>query len=703
MRLLDGLRQHYRRMRLQTRFALHIILLVSLVFAFLIPVVLVIQEQSVLRTARENGLGLVAIFAYSSVHSLVADDFLGLRQLVNSLRREMDVRYAMVLDLEGRVLIHSRVNEIGRVYTDPLTRRTLGVTEPLAQEVRSPSGDLIYDFAAPVLVLNQRRAVARIGISLADEVRLIRTTRDLILGLGIFTLLAGLLWHYGQARRLTRPIQDLAQGARAVARGDLSHRIDTPREDEVGELADAFNRMAESLRRRFEVDRELSSTLNLATVLESLVRHAQPLCGADVAFLAHRENEATEARIAAHAGTLGPAIRTWTIQPGKGQAGGVLQEGCLLSTPPAPTPEDPHEARVLAEEQLSAWILAPIRIRQACLGILGVGVRQGAALDEGAGEALQRLADQAAVALANALAYREIELLNLSLEAKVRARTQELSEANAALEASHAKLQELDRLKSDFVSNVSHELRTPLTAIRMAVDNLLDGVSGELSETLQRYLTRVKENTDRLVRLIGDLLDLSRIEAGRVELHPVPVPLDEVFRELLDALRPMAAAKGLSLEVAPGEGPLWALVDRDKLHQVLTNLVGNALKFTPEGGRVLLAARPAPLPPGALDAPGQAAGTSPLQGRQVEVRVEDTGEGIPPEECESIFEKFHQLHRRGHGKTQGTGLGLAIAKSLIELHGGRIWVESQVGHGSRFCFTLPAADALAGAGSREVR
>jgi len=703
MHLLDSLRQHYRRMRLQTRLALHIILLVSVVFAFLIPVVLVIQERTILRTARENGLGLVTIFAFSSVQALVADDFLGLRQVVNSLRRDENIRYAMILDLDGRVLIHSRVNEIGRVYADPLTRRSLGATEPFVQETRSTSGELLYDFAAPVLVLNQRRAVARIGLSLVEELRLIRTTRNLILGLGVLTLLAGLAWHYRQARRLTRPIQDLAQGARAVARGDLTHRIATDRQDEIGELADAFNRMADSLRLRFEVDRELSSTLNLQTVLEALVRHAQRLCGANLAFLAHRGDEAADARIAAHAGALGPAIRSWTIHPGVGQAGWVLREGRVMATTPAETGEDPHEARVLAEEHLGSWILAPIRIRQACLGILGVGVRRGAALEEGAEEVLRRLADQAAVALANALAYREIELLNLSLEAKVRARTQELSQANAALEASHAKLQELDRLKSDFVSNVSHELRTPLTAIRMAVDNLLDGVSGELSATLQRYLTRVKENTDRLVRLISDLLDLSRIEAGRVELHPTPVPLDEVFRELVDGLRPMASAKGLALEVAPGEMPLWAFVDRDKLHQVLTNLVGNAMKFTPEGGEVQLSARLASISPDAPDAPAQAPGAAPPQARQVEVRVEDTGEGIPPEELESIFEKFHQIHRRGHGKTQGTGLGLTIVKSLIELHGGRIWVESQVGHGSRFCFTLPAADAMAGAGSREVQ
>jgi signal transduction histidine kinase len=292
-------------------------------------------------------------------------------------------------------------------------------------------------------------------------------------------------------------------------------------------------------------------------------------------------------------------------------------------------------------------------------------------------------------------------MLNLRLEAKVAERTRELSEANADLEASHRKLQALDRLKSEFVSNVSHELRTPLTAIRMAVDNLLDGVSGDISPTLQRYLTRVKDNTDRLVRLISDLLDLSRIEAGRVELHPAPVSIGETFQDVVDGLRPMATAKGLVLEVVPEGHPVVALADRDKLHQVLTNLVGNAVKFTPEGGRVRLSVRvvhpwESQAPSGLDDAPSRVEDAG-----QVEVTVEDTGEGIPSEELGAIFEKFHQVHRHGQRKAHGTGLGLTIAKSLIEIQGGTIRVESELGRGSRFIFTLPTAEVTASAARRE--
>jgi len=704
---LDSLREWYSRLRLQTRFALHIILLVAVLFALLIPVVLLIQESAILGTAQENGLSLVTIFAFSSVQALVDDDFLSMRQLVNSLGRDKDVRYAMILDLDGRVLVHSRVKETGAVYRDPPTRHALTATKPFFQETRSPQGEVLYDFAAPILVLNQRRAVARMGISIAGELRLIRRTRNTILGLGVLTLAAGLLWVHLQTRRLTRPIQALARGAAAVSQGDMAHRIELDRQDEVGHLADAFNTMAEALRVRLEVDRELSSTLNLQTVLETLVRHAQKLCGADLAFLAYRDRASPTASVAACSGAVGAALHDWIIRPGLGRAGWVLTEGRTSAPEDPPAAADPHEARVLAEEGLRALLLVPIRLQQRSVGVLGVGRRQVISFDDGTTEVLQRLADQAAVALANALAYREIELLNLSLEAKVAERTRDLSEANAALEASHRKLQTLDRLKSEFVSNASHELRTPLTAIRMAVDNLLDGVTGEITPTLQRYLSRVKDNTDRLVRLITDLLDLSRIEAGRIELHRTAVPVAEVMQEVVDALRPMAIKSRVKLAIAPTSRPVLALADRDKLQQVLINLVGNAVKFTPSGGGVGLSARLLPAVPSAVEYEAPPAAPDGSAGQDisfVEVAVEDTGEGIPPEELGAIFDKFHQVRRDGQAKTQGTGLGLSIAKSLVELHGGSIRVESQVGRGSRFVFTLPAVNTPTPADVRtEVR
>jgi len=233
------------------------------------------------------------------------------------------------------------------------------------------------------------------------------------------------------------------------------------------------------------------------------------------------------------------------------------------------------------------------------------------------------------------------------------------------------RLKELDRMKSDFVSNVSHELRTPLTAIKASVDNMLDGITGPLGEKQARYLTRIKSNTDRLARLINDLLDLSRIEAGKIDLKPTRLPLATLTKEVAETLRPVAVEKLISLEVASPDIGMTAWADRDKVVQVLMNLISNAVKFTPQHGKVTLAIQ--------------------KNGNEwVQISVADTGPGILPEEANKIFAKFYQIAQMDKQKAKGTGLGLAISKALVEMHGGKIWVESEVGRGSTFSFTLPA-------------
>jgi PAS domain S-box-containing protein len=233
------------------------------------------------------------------------------------------------------------------------------------------------------------------------------------------------------------------------------------------------------------------------------------------------------------------------------------------------------------------------------------------------------------------------------------------------------RLRQLDRMKSDFVSNVSHELRTPLTAIKGSVDNMLDGITGVLNEKQSRYLVRIKSNADRLGRLINELLDLSRIESGKIDLIPANLPIVSLAREVAEVLRPIAAEKLISLEVSHNGDEVFAWADRDKITQVLVNIVGNAVKFTPANGKVTIT----------VEQPEQ---------KSVTVSVRDTGPGIPEDEADKIFDKFYQVARVNKEKTKGAGLGLAISKALIEMHGGNLWIESEVGKGSVFSFTVPA-------------
>ena len=248
------------------------------------------------------------------------------------------------------------------------------------------------------------------------------------------------------------------------------------------------------------------------------------------------------------------------------------------------------------------------------------------------------------------------------LEEKVADRTRELVTANE-------KLKELDKLKSDFLSNVFHELRTPLTAIEGLAANMLDGIIGPVNDKQIEYLADIKTSTDRLARLIENLLDLSIIAAERAEMKPSAISLLALVQEVSLGLRTIAKNKLTDLELGSLE-PLTVWADRDRIAQVLTNLIGNAIKFTPPQGRVVVSAHM-------------------NGGAWAQVSIADTGPGIPPEEVRKIFNEFYQVTRPGKQKSQGVGLGLAISKKLVEMHGGKIWVESEVGKGSMFHFTLP--------------
>lgn len=228
---------------------------------------------------------------------------------------------------------------------------------------------------------------------------------------------------------------------------------------------------------------------------------------------------------------------------------------------------------------------------------------------------------------------------------------------------------EVDQMKSDFVSVVSHELRTPLAAMKGAVDNLLDGLCGDLNQIQRDCLLLTNRNIGRLNRLISDLLDISRIEAGKIQLAKQQVDITRVINEVLDSFQAMANEKNILLKASCGSDLPMAELDPDKITQVLTNLVGNSLKFTPSGGTVKVEAC--------------------RENNVLQIDVIDTGVGIPRQDLEKVFDKFYQVSRSLGSGVKGTGLGLPISKSLVEKHGGKMWAESELGKGSTFRVNLP--------------
>ena len=255
------------------------------------------------------------------------------------------------------------------------------------------------------------------------------------------------------------------------------------------------------------------------------------------------------------------------------------------------------------------------------------------------------------------------------IQAMQQAFTTELSTKNQQLEIRNREVERANRLKSEFLASMSHELRTPLHTIIGFADLLAEELKGPLNRDQKRFVDHIQRDSRHLLELINDVLDLSKIESGRLELRPGPFRVIDAVAETLAGLRPLADQKQIGINEAI-DHKLEITADRLRFKEILSNLISNAIKFTPEGGQITVESSGGP--------------------NQVSFAVADTGIGIDPAEQQAIFNKFYQVGSTTRGVREGTGLGLAITKSLVEMHGGRIWVESTPGQGSRFQFMLPS-------------
>jgi signal transduction histidine kinase len=298
---------------------------------------------------------------------------------------------------------------------------------------------------------------------------------------------------------------------------------------------------------------------------------------------------------------------------------------------------------VLVEAGYRSILGVPLVREEHLVGVLTVNRKVPGEFPPEVIELLKTFATQSALAIQNARLFREI------------------ADKSAQLEAA-------SRHKSEFLANMSHELRTPLNAIIGFSEVLNERMFGELNEKQDEYLKDIYASGQHLLSLINDILDLSKIEAGRMELELAEFDLPSAIDNALILVRERATRRGITLGRTIDERLGTLQGDERKVKQVLLNLLSNALKFSPEGGRIDVSAR--------------------AQDGVAEIAVTDTGVGIAPEDQEAVFEEFRQVGTADK-KVEGTGLGLALSRKFIELHGGRIWVKSAVGVGSTFTFTLP--------------
>jgi PAS domain S-box-containing protein len=407
-----------------------------------------------------------------------------------------------------------------------------------------------------------------------------------------------------------------------------------------------LGRLAGELRALGEVSQAVNSTLDLETVLSTIVTKAVQLSGTEAGTIYVFEEVRQEFRLRAtygmdeeligalanqHIGLDEPSIAAAIAQREPMQVADLKDQ--------APTAVND----IISRAGYHALLLAPLLRGQDIIGLLVVRRAAPGAFPKSTADLLQTFADQSALAIQNARLFSEIE-----------EKGKELAEAS--------------QHKSQFLANMSHELRTPLNAILGYTELIADGIYGQQSEKMLVVLKRLERNGKHLLGLINDVLDLSKIEAGQLVLELSDYSLEDIAQTVRSTLEPLAADKKLAFKVEvaaklpPGHG------DGRRLTQVLINLVGNAIKFTDVGEVVIKAT--------ATDG-------------SFHLSVRDTGPGISAADQAKLFQEFQQADNAVTRKKGGTGLGLAISKRIIEMHGGKIWVESQLGQGSTFAFTLP--------------
>jgi len=417
-------------------------------------------------------------------------------------------------------------------------------------------------------------------------------------------------------------------------------------EARTGELA----RSVGELKALGEVGQAVSSTLDLQTVLSAIVGHAVQLSGTSGGVIYEFDEAAQEFHLRASfrmEGEIVQALQVTPVRPGQGATGQMATVRAPVQVSDILEEREYTGTRVrpmLAHLGYRSVLAVPLLREDRIMGALTVWRKEAGNFSTEVVNLLQTFATQSALAIQNARLFREIE-----------EKSQQIEAAN--------------RHKSEFLANMSHELRTPLNAIIGFSEVLGERLFGELNEKQAEYTDDILSSGRHLLSLINEILDLSKVEAGRMELELATFDLPLAIDNARTFVRERATRHGITLDVTVDERLGDFVGDERKIKQILLNLLSNAVKFTPEGGRIGITAR-------------QADGS-------VEILVSDTGVGIAPEDQARIFEEFRQVGSDYAHKVEGTGLGLTLAKKFVELHGGRIWVESEVGKGSRFTFTLP--------------
>jgi PAS domain S-box-containing protein len=514
-------------------------------------------------------------------------------------------------------------------------------------------------------------------------------------------------------RLVTRPVGELARTAQKLARGDMSVSVPVRTKDSIGILGESFNFMVGSIKDQIEFANSLKVAIADPLFLvntDMVITYMNEAC-ANLTGFSKEEAEGKltcqeifrsdicettcPVRYCFESGEPVENVRvTMTSREGKEvplmasasalrDAHGVLVGGVEICRDITDvleaerlryikkTAEREEEQRKLLEQRANNLLSILTRVSDGNLKVR--------AEVSGENEVMDKIAQHTNLMLSNLeKLYQKISSFSKELELEVARRTMMLREKTMLLERANRELRELDRLKSAFLANMSHELRTPMNSIIGYTELMLDRVDGDINEEQEKSLLKVENNARHLLQLINDILDMSKIESGKMELDIKETSIRALIESVVPTFEPAMTKKGLTFtfDISPDLPSVY--VDEDKIGQVFINLLSNAIKFTNQGG-ITISAAPSKQ--------GVTVGEPPLF---VEVAVTDTGIGIKEEDIDKLFDKFSQIDVSTIRQYEGTGLGLSIARGLVVLHKGVIWTESEFGKGSTFHFTLPA-------------
>ncbi len=610
------------------------------------------------------------------------------------VRRRFDEQTRLLDDLVQQAIAAADVNDVEESLRISQVRQNLiAFTSQAARVLNSFDREgafghqttlefqlLTDNYQSPLLqVLREfeQLELTQVGVAQTQADRAIELVTGVLALISSVVVVAVVIMISVVIRRVARPLAELRAGVEDIRKGQLDHSVVITSRDEFGELASAFNDMTAEVRQARQQQEAYARTLEqqVADRTREVERRAQQIStGAEIGRVATRLLDANEliARVVElirarydyyyvglfliepdgqhaverygldRAGRVfGDKTFAWPVG-GMSIVGQVSARGQAYIASDVST--DPWYAPHPALPETRSKMALPLRLGTRVVGVLSVESDRLNAFDQSDAAALQGLADQVAIALENARLYGE-------------------------LHTNYERLQALERLRDDLTHMIVHDLRTPLTSFITGLPLL--GELGDLNEAQLRLLRRVLNGGDTLLGMINNLLDIAQTESGVLRLHYEDVTAAELLNVAADQVLLLVDDRQLRLERhVAADAPAFQ-ADRDLVTRVLVNLLGNAIKFSPAASAIDVAARPA------------------AEAGFIEFAVTDSGPGISREDFERIFEKFGQVESARQGHKASTGLGLTFCKLAVEAHGGRIWVESQPGHGSTFKFVLP--------------